>query len=234
MKVILIYFSLFGFILPSLGQHDKQFIEKHTSIHKVVAKDVLQTSSYTYLLVQDGDKLQWLAVPKIDAKIGETYLYQGGNEMKDFKSTQLNRVFESVIFLGDIVNANSIGEERPDTSAASENSEQIGNRVDIVVEKIEGGISIAELFSNKESYAGKTVKIKGKVIQFSASIMDRNWIHLQDGTDFEGNFDLVATSNTRVEVGEMVILEGKITLNKDFGYGYFYDVIMEESTIIQK
>ena len=31
------------------------------------------------------------------------------------------------------------------------------------------------------------------------------------------------------KVGEIVTFEGKITLNKDFGSGYFYNIIMEDA-----
>ncbi len=174
----------------SHGQHDEQFIEKHSGIHKVIVDKVLQTSSYTYLLVQDGDKKHWLAIPKIEAEIGEIYYYQGGNEMKDFKSSQLNKTFDSVLFLGGIVNADPLANQKAVSPATVEKTNKQPNRVKIEIEPISDGITIAELFSNRLSFAEKTVKIKGKVTQFSASIMGRNWIHLQDGTNFEDNFDI--------------------------------------------
>ena len=59
--------------------------------------------------------------------------------------------------------------------------------------------------------------------------MNKNWIHIQDGTDFSGKFDLTVTSDKEVSVGDIVTLEGKIALNKDLGYGYFFDVIMEDA-----
>ena len=52
-------------------------------------------------------------------------------------------------------------------------------------------------------------------------------------SEYKGNYDLVATSNMDVKVGEIVVLEGKIALDKDFGFGYFYKVIMEDSKVIQ-
>ena len=36
-----------------------------------------------------------------------------------------------------------------------------------------------------------------------------------------------------VNVGDVVIFEGVITLDKDFGAGYFYDVILEEAVLIK-
>jgi hypothetical protein len=87
------------------------------------------------------------------------------------------------------------------------------------------------LFSKKDSYAGKTVKIKGQVTKYSPEIMNKNWIHLQDGTQEQGKFDLVITSAAAVQVGDVVTFEGKIILNKDFGYGYKFDVMMEDGSV---
>ena len=103
------------------------------------------------------------------------------------------------------------------------------DKKEISIAPAEGGISIGELFSNKDSYAGKTVIIKGQVTKFSASIMKRNWVHLQDGTSGDGEHDLTITTQDVVAVGDVVTFEGTITLDKDFGAGYKYAVIMEEA-----
>ena len=64
--------------------------------------------------------------------------------------------------------------------------------------------------------------------------MGKNWIHIQDGTEFDGKFDLTITGNFSAKVGDIIILEGKIALNKDLGYNYFYEVIMEDAKIVVK
>ena len=33
----------------------------------------------------------------------------------------------------------------------------------------------------------------------------------------------------RFKVGDVVTVEGKVTLDKDFGHGYFYEIIIEEA-----
>jgi hypothetical protein len=104
---------------------------------------------------------------------------------------------------------------------------------DVKVQPAENGITIAELFAHKDTYAGKTVKIRGNVTKFNAKIMKKNWIHIQDGTEYSGKFDLAATSEIIVQVGETITLEGKISLNKDFGSGYYYEVILEDARLIQ-
>jgi predicted RNA-binding protein len=104
---------------------------------------------------------------------------------------------------------------------------------DLTIEKAEGGITIAELFSNKKDYSGKIVRIKGKVTKVNPAIMEKNWIHLQDGTIYEGEFDLTVTADILPEAGSIVTIEGKVALDKDFGYGYSYPVLLEEAKIIQ-
>ena len=35
----------------------------------------------------------------------------------------------------------------------------------------------------------------------------------------------------KVSVGDVIVFEGTITLDKDFGAGYFYEIIMEETIL---
>jgi hypothetical protein len=66
-------------------------------------------------------------------------------------------------------------------------------------------------------------------VKFSGGIMNRNWVHIQDGTKDNGKFDLTVTTQDSVKVGDVVIFEGKIALNKDIGAGYFYEILMEDA-----
>ena len=61
--------------------------------------------------------------------------------------------------------------------------------------------------------------------------MNKNWVHLQDGTKDGDNFDLVITTLDAVNTGDVVIFEGVVTLDKDFGSGYFYEVIVEDALL---
>ena len=95
-----------------------------------------------------------------------------------------------------------------------------------------GGITIAEIYAKKDSYAGKSVKIKGEVVKFNAEIMGKNWLHIQDGTKNNADFDLTITTSDVVKVGDIVTFEGVVAVNKDFGAGYSYDVIVEEGKLL--
>jgi len=89
-------------------------------------------------------------------------------------------------------------------------------------------IRISDLLEKKQTYSGKTVKVTGKVTKYNPSIMGKNWIHIQDGSEYNGEFDLTITTDKQVSLGETVTFEGRIVLDKDFGYGYLYKVLMEE------
>jgi hypothetical protein len=110
-------------------------------------------------------------------------------------------------------------------------SKSIQKKISGLVPPAEGSITIAQLYSEKKSYSGKRVSVTGQVTRFSPEIMGKNWIHLQDGTEFDGSFDLAITSDVSVGVGDTITFEGEITLDKDLGYGYFFDVLMENAII---
>jgi hypothetical protein len=104
---------------------------------------------------------------------------------------------------------------------------------EIKIDPAQGGITISDLISNKKNYSGKTVKIRGKVTKVNTAIMGKNWIHIQDGTESGGQFDLTITSKIVPNLGDVFTFEGTIALDKDFGYGYTYPVMMEEGKIVQ-
>ena len=230
MKNTLTIWIFFLYIGIGFSQHNSHSKGAQSVIHKVIVEEVIQTTNYTYLYVNENDSLQWVAVPKIEAQKDETYFYKGGMQMGEFKSKELDRTFDNILFLGEIKSANQMKNIKDTSSHVAEVKVNLEN---ISVEPLEGGITIAELFENKEKYNNQTVKIKGKVTKFSDSIMNRNWIHIQDGTNSHGNFDLTITSNETVKVGDIIVIQGKVTLDKDFGYSYFYKVIIEEGEIIQ-
>jgi hypothetical protein len=55
---------------------------------------------------------------------------------------------------------------------------------------------------------------------------------MQDGTEYNGEFDLTVTTTATVQIGDVVTIEGKVALNKDFGAGYIYNIIIENAAIL--
>ncbi|UCD00239.1 MAG: OB-fold nucleic acid binding domain-containing protein [Phycisphaerales bacterium] len=210
-------------------EHLQTHQQAGVDLHTAVVQEVLQASAYTYLKVKENDRDFWIAVTKREIEPGKTIAFVGGLEMKNFESKDLQRTFETLYFVDRIA-----GDESPPTTAQqpasmSHQGKPVIDQKEISIEPVEGGISIGELFSNRDAYADKTVLIKGEVTKINRAIMGRNWVHLQDGTSGSGSFDLTVTTQDEVAVGDVVTFEGKITLNKDFGAGYSYEVIVEEA-----
>ena len=94
--------------------------------------------------------------------------------------------------------------------------------------------TVAAINQNKAKLAGKTVRAQGKVVKVNNGILDRNFVHVQDGTGAAGTNNLVVTSKQTAKIGDEVIISGTAVVNKDFGSGYTYPLLIEEATITPK
>lgn len=187
---------------------------------------VLKGGGYTYALIEYVGGKIWLAMPETKLTVGKDTNFYSGIEMDDFKSESLNRTFDKVIFSpGPVALPGTDGYKAKETIGTSEK---------IKVAKAEGAEAhtVAEVYQNKAALAGKTVSVRGKVVKLSKNIMDKNWLHIEDGTGASGaNSLVVLTTDDKAAVGDVVTATGTITPDKDFGYGYKYDVIMEAAEI---
>jgi hypothetical protein len=219
------------FIITSCngGGGNKKGEDLPPGTHCVGVIEVVQTSNYTYLQVEENDNKFWIAVVRREAKSGDVIYYTQAYEMKDFVSKELGRTFPSVYFVQDPSDRLLKEGEAPPPQNMSSGRGELKRQANISVEIAKGGITIADLYKKQADYAGKEVIVRGVVVKYNKQIMYKNWIHIQDGTDFSGKFDLTVTSLDSVQVGNTVTFKGIISLNKDFGAGYTYDVIMEEA-----
>ncbi|PCH76937.1 MAG: hypothetical protein COB98_04925 [Flavobacteriaceae bacterium] len=208
----------------------------HKNMHKVMVKEVLQTSSYSYLLVNEAKSDFWIATSKSDVKTGSEIYYTKATKMVNFNSKELNRVFET-LYLVDAISdkpiSTNLAKQASNPHKTTKQKAKGGTKLkqDVKIDAIKGGITIAELYKNKTALSGKKILIKGKVIKVNKNIIDRNWIHIQDGSQFESNYSLTITSKELVKVGDIVTFEGIVTLDKKFGAGYSYELIVEEAVV---
>lgn len=198
--------------------------------HGVSVTEVIQTSNYTYLQVEENSKKIWLAVVRTDAKPGDSVYFTKAYEMKDFVSKELKRTFPSIFFVEDPSNK-LIVTQKPVQQPLTPKKVAIKRWSELSVETPKGGITIADLYKNPGNYAGKTVIIRGVAVRYNSQIMNKNWVHIQDGTDYSEKFDLTITTMDSLIVGQTATFKGIVALNKDFGSGYAYDVILEEAKV---
>lgn len=101
------------------------------------------------------------------------------------------------------------------------------------ITKPEGGQTVNDVFVQRQALSGKPIKVRARVVKFNAAIMGKNWLHLQDGTGdvAQKTHDLTVTTSATAKVGDLVLVEGTLTLDKDFGLGYRYDLIVEDAKV---
>ena len=208
---------------------DMQQASPAATEHTAVVQEVLQATSYTYLKVKEADKDYWIAINKMQIEPGTTISFADTLEMNNFHSKDLDRTFDKIYFVSRI-DAGGSAAPHPSMTMPHQGTPE-PEKKEVSVEPAKGGVTIGQLYADRNSYAGKTVLVRGVVTKVNRAIMDKNWVHLQDGTSDSGNFDLTVTTTDDVKVGDVVTFEGKIELNKDFGAGYSYEVIMEDAKL---
>ena len=94
--------------------------------------------------------------------------------------------------------------------------------------------TVAAINQNTAALSGKTISAKGKVVKVNNGIMGRNFVHVQDGTGDATSNNLIVTSKQTANVGDQVTVSGVVVLNRDFGSGYQYPLLIEDANITAK
>ena len=202
---------------------------------------VLQTmdsGGYTYVYIQkkNGEKV-WVAATTSPVTVGSQVSFKGGMEMVNFESKSLKRKFDKIIFADGIVSDASAKSTPSAAEKVSGGSKSAVSTKDakISVAKATGAnaYTVQEIFTNSAKLNKKKVVVRGKVVKVSVGIMGKNWIHIQDGTGSQAkkNHNLVCTSQDMADVDDVVTVTGVLAKDKDFGGGYKYSAIVEESKI---
>jgi hypothetical protein len=213
--------------------------------------EATNAAGYTYVQVDTGSKKLWAVTTQFPVKVGDSVVVGKGMAMGQYHSKSLNRDFDDVYF-ADSISVNGSG--APATSALPPGHPPIGGTATpglppghpslttpaaapnlnlTGIKKVEGGKTIQEIFANKAKLAGKTVSVRGKVVKYNAMILGKNWLHIQDGSGSVENHDndLTITTSTPAAVGDTVVVTGNVSINRDFGAGYKYSVIIEDAQV---
>ena len=202
-------------------------------------------SNYTYLEIKGKDGVFWAAVPQAKVATGASVELIGPIPMKNFDAKVLGKKFDTIIFAGGVTvngkQAEAASGKAPANTASSP-QQQKEPAIDASahmkadtgtdasdVKKAEGGVTIAEILANPASFRDKKVLLRSKVTKFLPEIMKKNWLHLKDASAKEK--DIVATTAEQFKVGDIVLIEGIVKTNQDLGFGYKYDVLIEEVKI---
>jgi hypothetical protein len=213
-------------------------------------REQIPVGPYVYLRLETAGGETWAAVAAAPVTTGRSVTVYNAMAMDAFTSPSLQRTFDRIWFGSLTPNGGAPGTAGTPSAApapagpppAPIGDASAGSGTPPVVDAKVGRIaraagddarSVAELWAQKDRAAGWTVSVRGVVVRYNAGVMGRNWLHLQDGTGDvrAGTRELTVTSSATAAVGDTVTVTGRVSVNKDFGAGYRYGVIVENATV---
>lgn len=214
MKKIKLFALIFA-LMSSLNAGD---------VFEGVVVDTLDGGGYTYLQIEDAKKKYWIAVEGLKIDKGTEVRFTEELRAKNFESKSLNRVFDEIVFASNLQYRTSVPE--------SANIALVTELVKVSPYQQKDTISVAQAWKERVKLNGKTISIRGKVVKVSKNIMEKNWIHIQDGTGEGAEVGrIVFTSkDDTISLGDVVTAQGVVSADKNFGSGYVYKIIVENAS----
>lgn len=203
--------------------------------------ETMDASSYTYVKVDAGARSVWAAAPRFAVAVGDRVTLPTHSPMQNYRSDSLGQTFPLVYFAEQIRVVSGEGSAAPlgagsaDMTAPHPSPSRAAAAPAEAFEGItkpEGGYTVAELFEAGSTLSGREVELRGRVVKYSPRIMGTNWLHLQDGTQTtDGRNDLVVTTDDPAKEGDLALIRGVLSTDRDFGHGYRYELIIEGARV---
>jgi len=193
--------------------------------------ETMNSAGYTYILLDTGSRKIWAAAAETSVKVGQRVSIPAGQMMANFTSKSLDRTFDEIYFVGGIYPEGALKKAADQSHVMDGSSRTVVSDAHVEgVPKADGGYTVEEILARSSALNGQSVKVRGKVVKFTAGIMGTNWMHIQDGTPG----DLTVTTDTMVAKGDVVMVEGVLSVDKNFGAGYLYPAIIEKATVTKE
>lgn len=198
--------------------------------------ETMDAAGYTYVLLDTGDGQLWFASQPVPLAVGDVVQTDTGLAMDDFTSNALGRSFDIIYFAEKFQNlsAGAVPESYPQAALPPGHPVKPADVEDIIaVAAFEEGKDIAWVYANKDSLAGQPVTLRGEVVKYNANILGTNFLHIRDGSGdaADGSNDIIVTTQAEVAVGQTIVVSGIVVLDKDYGAGYSYPLLVEEATV---
>ncbi len=222
--------------------------------------EAIEVSKYSYFRVgAKGSEGTWVAVPATKLAVGDRVRVRDATKMTDFKSPTLDRTFP-VIYFGTLDGgprphgslpagavANPHGDDphaggadphaglAPGAPSADPHAHASESAVAVQpVDRAAGpnGKTVAEVIAQRDKLSGKTVRIHATVVKATPGVLGRTWLHVRDGSGTGASSDLTVTTDATPAVGDTVLLEGVVALDRDVGQGYRFPTLVENAKIV--
>ena len=209
--------------------------------------EIKPAMGYKYLKIDEKGKELWVAIANAPVKVGDKIGYDKKTMMKNFKSKTLGQDFEEIYFASDVylpqkasgpksmkemLGLNTTKKD-PHAGMGRGMSQEPEVETPALPFVKKDAYTVEEIHMWRKNLKDQTITLEGTVFKVSHGIMKRDWIHLGDGTGNEKKLtdDLVFTTpSSTLKMGDKVQATGKVVVDRDFGYGYFYKVIIEDTT----
>ncbi len=213
--------------------------------------ETMNAAGYTYLKLKTAGGETWAAVNEAKVEKGATVTVLSPMPMDGFESKTLNRKFDHIVFgtlagaggapaapaamggmpgaMGSSPGAAPAAMGAPHAAAAA--GPEVTEKISVAKAEGSDGRTVAELFAQRAALKGKVVAVRGKVVKVNEGIMGKNWIHLRDGSGTRAtkDDDLTVTTNDKVTLGDVVLVKGTVAIDRDFGAGYTYTLVVEDA-----
>ncbi len=204
-------------------------------MRKIKILEAVPTTKYLYLKVTEGDRKYWMATGPTEVETGAVYYYNEALIRADFESKEMQRVFDTIYLVTRIVPEAEVKNLKP-VKSITPAADGAGNSEDSGIMAQEGHqnaipVQIADVLNDPGAYQGQWVEVSGTCTKVNEGILNRNWIHLKDGSADEKDF--VITSAATVKPEDQVTMQAVVRLDKDFGAGYKYAIILEDGVVLE-
>lgn len=198
-----------------------------------VVVETMAGGGYTYVRVETSDGELWAAGPKVEIEVGDRVVMPDGMAMKNFTSDTLGRTFESILFVQSLQVAGGLRPKDPmDPAARQADLREAASKISFDgIEKADGGLTVAEVLAGGGDLVGKQITLRGKVVKVNRQIMERNWLHVQDGTGTETENDLTVTTQDDANAGDTILLVGTVARNSATFHGGPDKVVIEGAKV---
>lgn len=210
-------------------------------------RESIDVAQYTYLRLatSDGREL-WAAVSRAPVSVGSRVSVVDAARMTNFESATLKRKFD-VIYFGNLASpgrASSAGGALPpghpplDGHAAAADAPHgsalaaPASSVKVTPATGANAHAIAELFAERSSLDGKSVRVRGQIVK-ATPVQGITYYRLSDGSSEDpSSAQLVVSSTAPAPPGRVVTFEGRVRVNVDVGIGFKYPVMLQDARVV--
>ncbi|MEI9935781.1 MAG: hypothetical protein WDO69_01020 [Pseudomonadota bacterium] len=91
---------------------------------------------------------------------------------------------------------------------------------------------ISQLSAQRAQLAGQRVRVRGQVTKVTPGVQGHTFFHLRDGKPGDPAIDLVVTSESTPERGQVATFEGTLRADADVGIGFKYPILLENAVLL--